>query len=362
MVESNNGNGKPRLLSPIRSFEGAVRVIQAGTDEIYCGVNIPEFKKFMLYRGSHCNISNYHELRRVVNYAHDFNVDVIVTINKPFTSEVIEKGVKAHIRSCLDEGVDAFIIGDMGTLSIVKDMGVSIPLYASTYMASMNKEAVEFLGKLGFSRVILERQLMIPEIKEIAQHSKVEIEVFIHGTGCSHINVSCYLFHYAYPEMTRAMLTLNGIKLPCVLPFDVFDVDQKHEKLSSTPILDAFRFCSICRLPWLIKTGVTGFKIVGRCLNEKYQENTTKIYRELIDIVYRDDMKAFTKKLESLREKFIPLKRDLPLTNLKELCCDQKRCYYFQLLHTPYKIPITWQTWTKHQFKFIHAKSAVSEE
>lgn len=360
LVESDKVRRKPRLLSPIRSFDGAVSVIQAGADEVYCGVEIPGFKKFSLHRGPLCEIPNYDELGRVVKYAHDHGIDVLLTVNRPFMVDVLEKGMRNHISSCLNEGVDALIIGDMGVLSLVKDMDLDVSLYASTYLASMNKEAVDFLRKLGFSRVILERQLTIPEINDIAQHSKVDVEVFIHGSGCSNINVSCYLYHFMYPEMARAILTIDGLALRCGLPFDIYDVDHKNDKLTNTPILDAYRFCSLCQLPSLIQTGVTGFKIVGRCVNEEYQESTTRVYRELIDIIDRGEMKVFQMRLEWLKKNFFPIHQDLPLFNLQELCCDQERCYYSPLFHTPYKIPTSWQTWTKHQFKFI--KSVVSKE
>jgi len=345
------------LLSPIRSFNGAVRVIQAGADEVYCGVVIPGFEKFSLHRGSICEIPTYDELGRVVKYSHDRGVDVILTVNKPFMAEIMEKGVRNHIRSCLDEGVDALIIGDVGVLATIKDVGADVLLYASTFMASMNREAVDFLGKLGFRRVILERQLSIPEITEIAQHSEFEVEVFIHGSGCSNINVSCYLYHFMYPEMARAISSIDGLALRCGLPFEVYDVDHRQTMLANVPILDAYRYCSLCQLPDLIHAGVTGFKIVGRCVNEEYQESTTRLYRELIDMIDRGEMKAFETRLGWLRKNFLPLQHDLPLFSLQELCCDQGRCYYSPLFHAPYKIPLSWQTWTKHQFKFI--KSAV---
>jgi putative protease len=213
----------PRILSPVRSYEGGVRIIEAGADEVYCGVTIPGIKDFTLYRGPSCEVPTYSELGQLVKYAHSRDVKVVVVVNRPFMAEVIEKAIRKHIHSCVEEGIDALIIGDIGTLSIIKDMGLEIPLYASTYTVSMNYGAVDFLSKLGFTRVILDRQLTIGEISEIVQRSKVEIEIFVHGGGCSNINGSCYLYHFRFPARTRAIEMIGGlVKSPCALPFDIY--------------------------------------------------------------------------------------------------------------------------------------------
>jgi putative protease len=347
---------RPLLLSPIKSFDGAVRVINAGADEVYCGVTIPGFEKFSLYRGSLCEIPNYDELGETVKFAKDNDVDVIVTINRPFMVDAMEKSMTNHIERCLSKEVDAFMVGDVGILHLVKEMGVDIPLYASTYFASMNRESVDFLRKLGFSRVVLERHLTIGEIKEIVKHSKIDVEIFLHGSWCSNTNVGCYLYHTVYPEMSQAVLSIDGIKLRCNLSFKVYDVDDEEEIIADTEILDAFRFCSICALPQILQTNVTGLKIVGRCIDESYQESTTKMYRELLDLLLIGDLKNYEKKVDWLRENFVPLEREMPLLRLNEQFCSQERCYYSPLFHAPYKIPLSWKTWTKHQFKFQEKK------
>jgi len=351
LIDSNKR--RLSLLSPIRSLEGAFRVIGAGANEIYCGVDMPGYKNFSLYRGTSCNIHTYDELGQIVKYAHDHNVNVLVTINEPFITTNIEKDLRNHICSCVNEGVDALIIGDVGVLSLAKDTSRDVLYYASTYMAAMNLEAIKFLSKIGFSRVILERQLTILEISEIAKQSHIEVEIFIHGSGCSHLNVGCYLYHFVYPKMTHALLSINGIKNRCSFPFEIYDLEDEATKIDDQPILDAGRFCSLCHLPELMNSGVSGFKIVGRCIDEEYQESTIKIYRELMTHITHGEFKVLQQRIEYLKKNYIPLQRDLPMLNLNELCCEQLRCYYAPLFHAPYKTPIAWQTWTKHQFKFI---------
>ena len=354
--EQERGCARPKILSPVRSFEGGVRVINAGADELYCGVTISGIKDFVLYRGPSCEIPTYSELGRLVKYAHNQNVKVVVVANRRFMTELIEKATTNHIRSCIDEGIDALIIGDIGILSIIKDMDVGIPLYASTYMVSMNYEAVNFLEKLGFTRVILDRQLTLNEIYEIVQRSKIEIDIFVHGGGCSNINGNCYLYHSNFPAMKRAIQMTEGhIKSPCALPFEVYDFSDGQKRLGSVPIMDAFEYCSLCLLPKLVNIGITGFKIVGRCANIWYQESATKAYRELIDLLMRGQMESFRLKLESLRSGGL-VPEPPALMNLKEFGCEQKRCYYEHLFHAPYKFPLSWQAWTKSQFKYVMLK------
>lgn len=335
------------LLAPARSFEGGVRVIEAGADEVYCGVVIPELKDFELYRGTATEISSYDELERLVKYAHDHNVKIIVTVNQPFLADVIEKPFRNHIRECLERGIDALIVGDIGVLSLVKEIDEDIPLYASTYMVSTNFEAVDFLRRLGFDRIILERQLTMEEISEIVRLSRAEVEIFIHGGGCSNINGSCYMYH-RFPQARRAQSKKKGLLgNPCGLTYDVYDFDNEQKKLGSFPIMDAIEYCSLCKLQKLVQIGVKGFKIVGRGSIIWYQESTTRAYRELIDALENDQAEIFQEKLKLLRSgdlvPFPPL-----LLNLQEFCCRQKRCYYTPLTHAPYnERALSWQTKTK---------------
>ncbi|NHJ31510.1 MAG: hypothetical protein FK732_01480, partial [Asgard group archaeon] len=109
----------------------------------------------------------------------------------------------------------------------------------------------------------------------------------------------------------------------------------------------------ICKLPELMQSGVYGFKIEGRGINEEYQASTTKLYRELIDLLNGGDKQLFDEKVDSAKNNFVPLPKTLPLNNLKELCCDQERCYYSSHFHAPYKKELSWQSWTKLQCKLL---------
>lgn len=297
----------PRILAPINSYEGGVRVVNAGAEEVYCAVQIPDIKDFVLYRGPSSELPSYEDLGRIVQYAHTHNAKVDLVINQPYMVAAIEESIKKHMHNCINQGVDALIIGDFGVLSIAKSLHIQIPLIASTYLMSMNSEAVAFLEELGFSTAVLERHLTVNEIEHIVHSTKMGIEILIHGGGCSNINGSCYLYHYQFPELIKAMQESNR-STPCALPYNLHEVRNRQEKFDAVTVMDAFEYCSICNLPELIATGVVGFKIEGRTGGILYQEATTKIYRELIDLIASKKMNQYRKRLEEIKEKvyFLP--------------------------------------------------------
>ena len=344
----------PSIMAPINSYEGGMRVINAGADEVYCAVQIPDIKDFVLYRGPSSELPNYDDLNRLVKYAHEHDSKVDLVINQPYMVTRIEKNFKKHIQNCCDQGIDSLIIGDFGVLSIVKKINVNVPLIASTYLVSMNSETVAFLAELGFSRVVLERHLTLEEIREIVKNSKIGIEVLIHGGGCSNINASCYLYHHKFPELINAERASNT-STPCALPFDLNNLNDPIDSYTNVTVMDAFEYCSICKIPQLVATGVNGLKIEGRTGSVWYQETTTKIYRELLDLVSDGKIDKYNDRLEELKNGVYFLPVPSGFYKLKDIWCWQNRCYYSPLVNAPYKTPLTWQTWTKQHFSWVQS-------
>jgi putative protease len=344
---------KPKILSPVASLEGAVEVIAAGADEIYCAVQMPG-AVHILNRPEYCCVPTYAELGEIAAHARDHGVEAIVTLELPFISAFMAEQMRDHIASCVKAGIDALIVGDVGLIRLIKEMGLDIPVYASTLLTVMNYRAVDFLRELGVERVILERHISVEEIAQVVQHHQdLEIEVFVHGQGCSNINVNCYLeFARASPEaVDKAIGGVKGMVIPCRLPFEVFEYGDDGQELARLPILDAFTFCSMCRLPELIETGVMGLKIVGRCLSIAYQVQITRMYRELVDLLARGrrgnfnrvQRRRFSRKVEALQEgPFRPESQrsdgsSYSPGSLREILCQEKRCYYAPLFHAPYR-------------------------
>jgi len=352
---------RPKILSPVSSFESAVGVVSAGADEIYCAVKIPG-AEHILNRPAGCCVSTYDELGRIAGYARSQGVETIVTLELQFMSEFMAEQMADHVSACVDQGIDALIVGDLGLIRMVQSMELDIPIYASTYLVAMNYEAVDFIRKLGVKRVILERHMSVEEIRQVVQRNQdVEIEVFIHGSGCSNINFNCYLEggRRKLSALEREYRGVKGLPTPCRTPFDIYEMGKPvlwpgtggERRVARAPILDAYTFCALCRLPELIEVGVTGLKIVGRCLPATYQAKTTEMYRKLLDLMAQErtvrsrrvHRRRIMKMIEPFKEEpFQPIlqraRGPAPVSpSIREILCGEGRCYFSPLFHVPYR-------------------------
>jgi putative protease len=344
----------PKILSPVTSHSGAQEVIAAGADEIYCAVEIPK-AMHVLNRMSFCCVPTYEELGKITSEARSKGVGTVVTLELPFMSQFMVEQMKEHISVCISEGTDALIVTDVGLIRMIReDMGLGVPIYASTWLGAMNYEAISFLRELGVQRVVLTRHVSMEEIDEIVQrHSDVEIEVFVHGVGCSNINANCYIDPIAGPPdaMLKVVGSIRAPASPCRSPFDVYELGRGDQKMASVPILDAYTYCSLCQLPALIKAGVTGLKIVGRCLPVSYQVQATRMYREVVDLVEEGSRAGWTEAQKGLLDKMIDSFREEPFQppsrdrdadsgpeSLGDNLCKEQRCFYGSFFHTPYRL------------------------
>ncbi len=344
---------KPKLLSPVSSLESAVGVVAAGADEIYCAVEIPG-AEHVVNRPAACCVPTYEELGQMAHHAHLSDVDTIVTLELPFMSEFMADQMRDHISACADQDIDAWIVGDLGLITLVQEMDLGIPIYASTYFVAINHEAVDFLRRIGVQRVVLDRHMTVEEIGLVMQRRPdVEIEVFIHGSGCSNINFNCYLEggRRRLPDLDSEYRGIKGLPTPCRTPFDIYEVGDDERRVTRAPILDAYTFCSICQIPDLMDMGVTGLKIVGRCLPASFQVQSTDMYRRLVDLIAQErEREVRRSQRRRIRRMVEPFKEEpyqpvlvrpgagpsAPPT-IRQTLCGEERCYFSSISHVPYR-------------------------
>jgi putative protease len=327
-----------KIISPVKSVEGARRVSAAGADEIYVGVRMQGLK-FMSYSGrkAGCCLDNYDDLAEACDAAHANGTEVNLAANLPFMTDLLTSLVKNYLKHSIEAGVDALIIGDMGTLLLVRDMGIDLPVYASSYFVARNLESIYFMQKLGVTRLITSPDSTMEEIRGLVNCSPMEVEAFVHGEGCSNVGGNCYLIHsqrpnaYApydnspaspiasQPDEDTSIVSISD-RIPCLFDYNVRTISDtgKIGPSESIPIMDSFSYCSMCFVNELVQMGVGGMKIVGRCASEDFQERTTSYYRRLIDLAKAQNEEAAKLEIQGLRARS---------PELMKLCVN-KRCFY----------------------------------
>ena len=278
-LDERVSNGRHRdvplsLLSPARDKEVAKAAIQAGADAIYIGA--PAFGARQAAGNS------LEDLAAVVNYAHTYGVQVLVTVNTLLREEEYPEALKM-IYSLYEIGVDALIIQDLHLLDF--DLP-PIRLHASTQCDNRTPEHVAKLRDLGFKRVVLARELSIEEIRAIHEAvPDIELEAFVHGALCVSYSGRCYI-----SEVLAGRSANRGACAQfCRMAYDLLDsemnevVDEKGEPIHQRYLLSLQDMDRSAYLQELIDAGVTTFKIEGRLKDADYVTNITAYYREKLD-------------------------------------------------------------------------------
>ena len=215
----------------------------------------------------------------MVNYAHTYGVQVLVTLNTLLHDDEYAQAV-ALAHALYKIGVDALIIQDLHLLDF--DLP-PIRLHASTQCDNRTPEHVAHLRDLGFKRVVLARELSIDEIRAIHEAvPDIELEAFVHGALCVSYSGRCYI-----SEVLAGRSANRGACAQfCRMAYDVLDesmnevLDDKGEPIHQRYVLSLQDLDRSAYLQELIDAGVTTFKIEGRLKDADYVTNITAYYRE----------------------------------------------------------------------------------
>ena len=263
------------LLSPAKDCEVGMAAINHGADAVYIGG--PDF-------GAREKASNNMEdIERLCRHAALFDAKVYVTLNTLLYDNELDRARKMAY-DCWNAGVDALIVQDMQLLQL--DLP-PIPLHASTQCDNLTVEKVQMLEQLGFSQVVLGRELSIKQIQEIREKTSVPLEFFVHGALCVSHSGQCYLSQY----IGNRSANRGACAQPCRLPWDLLDADGK-ELFKNRHLLCLKDLNNSAHLEELIDAGITSFKIEGRMKDADYVKNVTAFYRQKLDeiISHRSDL------------------------------------------------------------------------
>lgn len=260
------------LLAPAGTMEGFGNIIYSAADAVYIGGKSFNMR---MHRRDY-NFTNQ-EIEEAIRLAHSLNKKVYITFNNLMDDKEL---VEAKEFLIFLEAVkpDALIVQDFGALSLIKKLGINIPIHASVMMNVHNREMIEELYKIGITRIVTSREMSLQSIQNYFENSKMEFEYFIHGDMCVVHGSQCL-----YSGLLFGMSSNRGLCMkPCRWPFKEGDGGTLNYNLAVKDI-------SLYRhLPDLIAAGVCSFKIEGRMRDSKYLVDIINTYGRAIDRYIED--------------------------------------------------------------------------
>ncbi len=259
------------LLSPAKNADFGIEAINHGADAVYIGG--PAF-------GARAKAPNtVADIARLVKHAHRYHAEVFVALNTIFHDNELE-GVQNLVHHLYEAEVDALIVQDMGLLEM--DLP-PIQLHASTQTDIRTVEKAQFLDQVGFSQLVLAREMDINTVKAIADATSANLEYFVHGALCVAFSGQCFISH----AHTGRSANRGGCSQECRLPYTL--EDQKGRILGKDRhYLSMKDNDQSANLRALMHAGISSFKIEGRYKDLSYVKNATAHYRQLIDEILEE--------------------------------------------------------------------------
>ncbi len=277
-----NKNQKPELLAPAGNLDILKIAFMYGADAVYCGTPLFAMRSRVGF--------DLDSLKEGINYAHSISKKVYVTLNAfPHANEIEE--AKKHALEIIKLHPDALIIADPGMIAFVKE-NTGIPIHLSTQASTTNYLTANFWLNQGIDRIVLARELSLDDIKLIHQHSKIEIETFIHGAMCMAYSGRCQISNYLVGRDPNRGQCIQACRFKYKMygleeefrPGEIFPI---YEDETGTHILNSKDLCMIEYLSKLINAGVVSLKIEGRLKTEYYVATTIRAYRQAIDLYFK---------------------------------------------------------------------------
>lgn len=216
------------LLAPGGNYESVIAAINAGADAVYTGGEL---------FGARANANNLSEdeLISAIQYAHLFNRKIYLTVNTLVKDNEIKEKLYNYLLPLYTNGLDAVIVQDIGVLLFIKEKFPGMHIHASTQMTIFGDLTVEYLKKLGVSRIVTPRELSLNEISDIHQKTNLEIESFVHGALCYCYSGQCFLSSFIGGRSGNR----GQCAQPCRMEYDVIlngkVLNKKNEKYVLSP-------------------------------------------------------------------------------------------------------------------------------
>jgi putative protease len=259
-----------------------------GADAVYFGV-----EKFNARARGQNFIMD--ELPDIMSFLHLYGVQGYLTFNILVFEDELDEANRL-LEACIEAGVDAVIVQDLGLVKMIRDVSPDFPIHGSTQMTITSPEAVEFIKPFHPEIVVLGRENNLKQIRQIGEQAKWPMEVFVHGALCVSYSGQCLT-----SEMWGGRSANRGeCAQACRLPYDLI-VDGEQKPMGDVAyLLSPKDLAALELIPDLIEAGVTSFKIEGRLKSPEYVANVVSKYRKAIDRYFAGQNPMPTK--EEMRE------------------------------------------------------------
>ncbi len=270
----------PELLAPAGSIDSLRAALAAGADAVYFGGT--SFSNRM--RAKNFGDS---ELTDAIRLCHSVGAAAHITVNTRVRDREMDDILRLADTllnvSNPDASPDALIVADFGIAREIHRRYPETALHASTQTSFASPADCRMLADMGFTRLVIPRELSRAEIRQLCEQSPLEIEMFIHGAHCVSCSGQCLMSY----TMGGRSGNRGECAQPCRLPFTVAaDSTKKRQETRNSAqngVLSLADMCLAGQIPEVIGTGVRSLKIEGRLKSAAYVYGTTKIYRTLLD-------------------------------------------------------------------------------
>lgn len=269
------------LLAPAGNLEKLKMAVRFGADAVYCGAG-----SYSL-RAPETSFS-LSELTEGIRFAHAHSCRVYLAMNIfPFDEDI--EAMIAYFKEAVVLDIDAVIVSDPGILDRISQIGSGVKIHLSTQANTTNSESVRFWQKQGVDRIVLARELNLPQISTIREKvPQIELEAFVHGAMCIAYSGRCLLSKF----LNNRSANLGYCTQPCRWEYHLKETSRLeeqiiHEDTRGTYILNSRDLCMIEHIPELAAAGVDSLKIEGRMKTAYYVADVTRVYRTALDSFYK---------------------------------------------------------------------------
>lgn len=257
------------VLAPAGDLKTLKTALLAGADAVYFGGE-------MFGARAYAHNFSYEDAEAGISFAHARGKRTYLTVNTLLKSIEIEKKVYEYLKAYYEAGIDAVLVQDIGLMQLIRTYFPEMRLHISTQVDVTSEYGARFFKKFGAKRIVLARELSLPEIRKIRESCDIELECFAHGALCMSYSGQCL--------MSSMIGGRSGNRGRCAQPCrKCYDLKGAENSLNGRYPLSLKDLCTIDDVKALYDAGCSSLKLEGRMKSPEYVAEVASAYRWAAD-------------------------------------------------------------------------------